>query len=388
MPVVQAPCPLKADSLRTHGGRLPFLYHDYHHIIEPDTKDRYKAKDGGCQVVFFRENRLIRSVLKCFSGRFFSNNFYYSRHTTNKIYPTKGCYIMKRRYLLIVCILIFSLFSKVVYSYAWPLFPPHEPQTVCLPIIMYHLITKDSRQIGRYAISPDEMEADLKYLADNNYEPVFMADLIRFVDGRKSLPEKPIVLTFDDGRNSDYDYLLPLLEKYDMKAVLSIVGQFTDENTEATYDKKPHLTWDQIHEMHKSKRVEIQSHSYHFHDGIGCGRRKSESMEEYQDRLKADLLNLQEELTKKIGRAPTTFTYPLGVVSNGSEEVLKELNFKASLSCWEGVNTITSGDPDSLFQLKRNIRRSGQPISSILNKLEKQKTKQRQSDKGGLTLSW
>jgi len=242
---------------------------------------------------------------------------------------------------------------------------------------MYHLITKDSNQIGRYAISPDEMEADLKYLVDNGYESVFMADLIRFVGGRQSLPEKPIVLTFDDGRNSDYDYLLPLLERYDMKAVLSIVGQFTDENTDAKYSKKPHLTWDQLHEIHKSKRVEIQSHSYHFHDGIGCGRRKGESMEEYQKRLKADLLKLQETLTKKIGRAPTTFTYPLGIISNGSEEVLRELNFKASLSCWEGLNTITAGEPDSLFQLKRNIRRSGQPVSSILNKLEKQKNTHR-----------
>jgi len=283
---------------------------------------------------------------------------------------------MKKFFLLVVFLLALSFCCEPAHVYSWPLFPPREPQTRDVPIIMYHLITKDSKQLGQYAISPDEMEADLKYLAENDYEPVFMADLIRFVNGKQSLPKKPIVLTFDDGRSSDYDYLLPLLEKYDMKAVLSIVGQFTDENSEATYKKKPHLTWDQVEEIHKSKRVEIQSHSYHFHDSIGCGRRKGESMEAYQKRLKADLSKFQEMLTNKIGRTPTTFTYPLGVISKGSEEVLKDLNFQASLSCSEGINTIATGEPDGLFQLKRNIRRSGQPISSILKKLEdKAKTK-------------
>ena len=290
---------------------------------------------------------------------------------------------MIKNFFLLILILTFSIFCNQVHSYAWPLFPPCEPHTKDVPIIMYHLITQDPKQIGQYAISPDEMEADLKYLADNGYEPVFMADLIRFVSYRQPLPEKPIVLTFDDGRNSDYDYLLPLLEKYDMRAVLSIVGQFTDENTEAKYDKKPHLTWDQVHEIYKSKHVEIQSHSYHLHDGIGCGRREGESTEAYQARLKADLSKLQEALTKKIGRAPTTFTYPLGVISKGSEEVLKELGFKASLSCWEGMNTITIGDPDGLFGLRRNIRPSGQAISTILNQLENQ-----QKNKGGSKSSW
>jgi peptidoglycan/xylan/chitin deacetylase (PgdA/CDA1 family) len=282
---------------------------------------------------------------------------------------------MNKLRLAIIFILVAAFSFEHVCAYAWPswpLFPPQEPKTKDVPIIMYHLITKQSNQLGKFAITPDEMEADLKYLVENGYETVCMADLIRFVDGRKTLPDKPVVLTFDDGRNSDYDYLLPLLKEYDMKAVLSIVGEFTDEYTKVKFANKPHLTWDQIEEMHKSKRVEFQNHSYHFHDGIGCGRRKSESMEAYQDRLKADLSKLQETLKKKIGRAPTTFTYPLGVISKGSQDVLKDLNMKASLSCWEGMNTITEDDPDCLFLLKRNIRRYKQPISSILNNMEKQ----------------
>jgi len=279
---------------------------------------------------------------------------------------------MKRIYLLIILLLMFSFCNERFFIYAWPswaLLPPREPQTKDVPIIMYHLITTDSSQLGKHAITPAEMEADLHYLKENGYDTIFIADLIRFVDGRQPLPEKPIVLTFDDGRHSDYDYLFPLLEKYNMKAVLSIVGEFTDENTNAKYDIKAHLTWDQIEKLHKSKLIEFQNHSYYFHDGIGCGRHDGESMIAYQKRLKADLYKLQEIVTKKIGHAPTAFTYPLGIISRGSEEVLKELNLKASLSCWEGINNITVGDTDGLYQLKRYNRSSGQPISSILGKL-------------------
>jgi peptidoglycan/xylan/chitin deacetylase (PgdA/CDA1 family) len=216
------------------------------------------------------------------------------------------------------------------------------------------------------------MENDLKYLAENGYEPIFMLDLIRFIDGKDSLPDKPIVLTFDDGRNSDYDYLLPLLEKYDMKAVLSIVGEFTDENTESDFKgKKPHLTWDQVDELHRSRRVEIQNHSYNYHKGIGSGRRKGESTDAYQARLRKDLSKLQETIEKNIGRAPTTFTYPFGIISDGSDEVLKELGFRASLSCCEGMNVLTQGEPDGLFRLKRVNRRHGYSVSAILRKLEK-----------------
>ena len=57
-------------------------------------------------------------------------------------------------------------------------------------------------------------------------------DLIRYVDQGTPLPEKPVMLTFDDGHYNYISYLLPLLEEYDMKAVVSVVGEFADTYTE------------------------------------------------------------------------------------------------------------------------------------------------------------
>ena len=56
------------------------------------------------------------------------------------------------------------------------------------------------------------------------------------------------------------------------------------------------------------------------------------------------------------GVAPDTFTYPFGAFSKETDNCLKKMGFKATLSCTEGVSTITKGDPDSLYMIKRHLR--------------------------------
>jgi len=244
-----------------------------------------------------------------------------------------------------------------------------------VPIIMYHLVTENSRYVGKFGIRPSELKADLKYLSDNNYNAIVIKDLLDFVENGKILPENPIVLTFDDGNTSDLNFLLPLLDEYNMKAVVSIIGQAADKNTKeqaenptATY---PNLTWSQITELHNSGKIELQSHGYNVHGPTGSGKLKKESQDTYHQRLKTDLKKLQDLFEKHLGYTPNTFCYPLGIISKGSQAVLEELGFKASLSCEEGMNIIQEGDTKSLFKLKRTNRPSGRSIETILNKLHK-----------------
>ena len=275
---------------------------------------------------------------------------------------------------ILVALLAAAIFSLTASSVAaWPLFPERPPATAEVPIIMYHLVTKNPKYIGKYGISPDDLEADLRFLKENGYNTILMDDLIRFVEKKRPLPDKPIILTFDDGYFSDHLYLLPLLEQFKMKAVLSIIGLPTNKNTDTGSRKKPHIGWEQVAELSKSNLIEIQCHSFDLHGKLGSGKRKGESMEKYQARLKADLAKNQALIKEHTGSAPTTFTYPLGVVSKGSREVLEELGYKASLSCAEGMNVLTQGDSEGLFMLKRVNRPSGEPVKSILKRLEMSK---------------
>lgn len=232
-----------------------------------------------------------------------------------------------------------------------------------VPIIMYHSILKDPSRSNKYTVTPAVLEEDLKYIKDKGYTTVTIADLISYVYDDSPLPEKPIVLTFDDGHYNNYGYLFPLLEKYDMKAVISIVGSYTDkfsETDEANLNYS-YLRWKDIKELMDTGRIEFQNHTYNLHSNtgkrIGTKKIKGETDEHYKSILKDDILKLQQEFEGNTNYIPKCFTYPFGGISNASLDIIKELGFKASLSCEQGINKLTK-NPNSLYLLKRYNRPS------------------------------
>ena len=246
------------------------------------------------------------------------------------------------------------------------------PEAIEVPIIMYHKVTKDRGQLGKFAITPAELEDDLAFLQESDFTPVTMADLIAFVHDDGDLPARPIVLTFDDGYFSDYRYVFPLVQTYHTPVVSSIIGKVTDEYTaEGRTDiLYPHLTWDQIVEMAESGLVEIQNHGYDIHrTHSGCSgakRRRGEEPAAHAERLSADLNRLQARAEEVLGQTPTTFTYPFGAKSPGTDEILQSIGFSASLMTEGKRNTITRGNGDCLFSLGRINRPHGRGLEEIL----------------------
>ncbi len=104
-----------------------------------------------------------------------------------------------------------------------------KQEGVRLPIIMYHSMLKDQSRQGQYVISPDTFESDLKYLKAHGYTSVTMQELIDYVKKGAPLPEKPIVLSFDDGYYNNYLYAYPLAKQYGFKIVIAPIGYYTDQ---------------------------------------------------------------------------------------------------------------------------------------------------------------
>ena len=232
---------------------------------------------------------------------------------------------------------------------------------VPLPIVMYHGLVRDVKLQNKFFISPKLFEKDLKYLKDNQYTPVFIQDLIAYVDNGTPLPERPVLITFDDGFYNNYLYAYPLLREYDMKAIFSIIGELTDKYSMIN-DKNAYysyMTWDNVKELSASGYVEIQNHSYDMHDNNtsrrGTMQKSGESQEAYQLALENDIGEFQDKITEMTGMTPTAFTYPYGYISKSSKDILKDMGFRATLSCAEGLNYITI-DPDCLYHLKRVCR--------------------------------
>ena len=231
-----------------------------------------------------------------------------------------------------------------------------DPGAVKVIIMMYHEVKPQST--GKLSITPSEFESDLKSIRQNGYTTITMTDLIDYVEGIGKLPEKPIILTFDDGYQNNYLYAYPLLKEYNMKAVISVIASDTDE---CTKDKEQNIevsqiTWDEINEMMSSSCVEFQNHTYDMHKitskRVGCKRAKGESLSHYDEVLSSDLMRCQQDFEVNTGFVPNTFTYPFGEVSKESVPILISLGFRATLSCDEGANYITR-DPGVLFGLKR-----------------------------------
>lgn len=130
-------------------------------------------------------------------------------------------------------------------------------KSVHLPILMYHYIrtVTDLRDpVGIDLSVPASMfEEQMKYLDNAGYTTITLDDLVATWKGEKTLPEKPIIMTFDDGYEDFYTVVFPILKKYNLKATAYIIAGFID---------KPHyLTSEQLKELSQSPLVTIAAHT-------------------------------------------------------------------------------------------------------------------------------
>ncbi len=250
-------------------------------------------------------------------------------------------------------------------------------KSVKLPIIMYHSILKDPRKSDVYVATPEALYNDLKYLKDNGFETVVIQDLINYVKGQADLPEKPVMITFDDGHYNNMYYALPILQELNYRAVLSIVGKYADY-----YSKNPdpnpnyaYLSWDEIRQLSESGYFEIQNHSYDMHsigERKGSKRKNGESEAAYFSVFSEDLMKQQMMLQNNSRVTATAFTYPFGFVCPEAQFYLTQLEFSASLICVERINYIQAGNPDCLFDLGRFNRSGKTTTKAFMKKIMKE----------------
>lgn len=251
---------------------------------------------------------------------------------------------------------------------------PAEP-SVALPVLMYHHILNETSRHNDYTISPEAFRSDLAYLKAQGYTPVLIRDLLAYANEGKALPEKPVMITFDDGYESFYEYAFPILQEMEFPAVFSVVGRYADEYTQTDdhHIRYSHSNWAQLKELQDSGIVEIQNHSYNLHSNEGRkGSKKlpGESQEAYRKLLNGDLGKLQSACTEHLGVTPTTFTYPFGHISTEALPVLKGMGFQAAMTCEEKINYLT-GDPEELYHIKRFNRPNGKSAQTILEQAAK-----------------
>ena len=276
----------------------------------------------------------------------------------------------------------FVVFSGILIAFAVALHffvnayaeSEEKSKGINVPIIMYHSILKDDARQGLYVISPVLVEKDFVYLKEKGCTPVFVNDLIRYVNYGEKLPEKPVVITFDDGCYNNYYYIFPLLKKYNFKAVFSVVGEYTflaSESGETPNPNYSYMRWEDITEMRKSSLAEICSHSYGFHNlspRYGVCQKNGESYEDYRRQFLNDTFKLQNMLNENCGFKPNVYTYPFGANDESSRRLVKNCGFEASMGVEEKPNIIVKNSPECLYNLHRYNRPAGINTEDFMKK--------------------
>lgn len=240
-----------------------------------------------------------------------------------------------------------------------------ESYTANVPVLMYHHIDEEGNDDVN--ISSVLFEAQMAALAEEGYTAVFPDDLAAYVYEGKALPDKPVVITFDDGYLSNYEYAWPILEKYGMKATIFVIGSTignTEHYKDTDYPITPHFSYEQGAEMVASGVISIQSHTYDMHQWApyedsdqpreNILALEGESEEDYRSLLSADCQKIRQVIQEGMGEASVhVMAYPSGQFDTLSQVTLLENGFDITFTTQVGSNTLIKGQPQSLLGLHR-----------------------------------
>ena len=233
-----------------------------------------------------------------------------------------------------------------------------------VPILMYHHLSEDVT--NSEMVSPEQFEAQIRALSEAGYTGVSFDELQGYVLRGEPLPEKPVVITFDDGYLSNYTLAYPILQKYNMKATIFAIGVSfgKDHYKDTDYAMTPHFGAAEAQEMADSGLISIQSHTYDMHqwppyeDGSAAVRENilplaGESEEAYVQALTDDFTKSRVQLEAATGQPVDVLAYPAGQYSTLAQVTLQELGVHVTLSTNPGVNTVVKGLPQTLYAMLR-----------------------------------
>ena len=240
---------------------------------------------------------------------------------------------------------------------------PENELTAKVPVLMYHHLTDGEQNSA--TITPALFREHMQALSDAGYQTVSLAELRAYVYEGAGLPDKPVLLTFDDGYESNYELAFPVLKEFGMKAAIFVIGSSVGKDTYKDTGEPihPHFSAAQAQEMTDSGLIEIQSHTYDMHQSAtlepGVAR---ESVEPLEGETEADFIAAMRDdfgknralIADMTGSAPFALAYPKGVYSELTQAVAVEEGIVVTLTSDPGVNTLVRGLPQSLLALRRN----------------------------------
>lgn len=257
--------------------------------------------------------------------------------------------LMKK--IILVLILMIFVFLGIMNFYGHKV---SQAQTQ-IAVLTYHHLDEKSSSV---TITPADFKKHISALKKAGYTFLTATELAAIIKQEEALPPKPLLITFDDGYLSNYTYAYPILKELGLKGTIFVV---TDE-VGKTPGFLPHFTWEQGKEMVDSGVIDIQSHSHESHYNFLLKNKEKpaltnrlqpegdkESLDQYEARIRADLLQSKEMIEKNIGNEVVAIAYPYGAHSKAVRYLAQDSGFQLGFITKEGFNFLS----EDSFQWKR-----------------------------------
>ncbi|OEH92501.1 polysaccharide deacetylase family protein [Bacillus solimangrovi] len=227
-------------------------------------------------------------------------------------------------------------------------------QTETIPILLYHRIIDEedidkrhyiNGKINPMVVKTKDFKEQMLFLKNNGYQTLSMSELYAFLNQEIKIPEKTVVLTFDDGYKDNIIEAYPILKEYGFRATVFVI---TGAVTNRTYPFTPkYVQYASLKELKQSCDVfEYQSHTYNFHKKDHNERDDkpylvTKTIENVMEDIKISVFQLDGE--------NLSFAYPYGEYTTKSIDVLKKLGFKMAFTTEERV----ASSKDHLYEIPR-----------------------------------
>ena len=230
-------------------------------------------------------------------------------------------------------------------------------------VLQYHHVSDSTPAVT--SIDPDTFKEHLSYLKDNNFNVIDIKQAQEAIEGNGELPEKAVVITFDDGYQNVYENAADLLEQYEMPYTV-----FVNPNLMAKHQGH-YMGWEELKDL-EARGARIANHGQtHAHL---IRREPDETKEQWVERMHYDVVSAQEAIDENLGDQEKYFAYPYGEYDNELRALLDDWGFLAFAqhsgpwSEWSEETAITrfpaSGIYANLETLKTKLRSKAMPVVS------------------------
>ena len=205
-------------------------------------------------------------------------------------------------------------------------------------VLLYHAVDENEVYLS---VPPEILRKQMRHLVSNKYNVMSLVDLIAILEKKQDMPEKTVVLTFDDGFQSHYKYVAGILKEFNFPATFYIcTGLVGAEMDNSQNLPLPTANWEEIKEMDKSPLIDIEPH------GVNHLELDKLNDEQINEEVSKSKVILERELDKKCD----FFAPPRGAYNDKVIKIIKSYGFKSSMTIQEGL--VSAGDDP--YKLKRN----------------------------------